>query len=216
MDPQPVSASHGVTVVQHPLVSVALTALRAETTATDEFRRNLQNLSILLLAEASRTWSTFPIDVETPLRTCEGAALARPVTLVPILRAGLGMLDGMLRVLRDAPVGHLGLYRDEATLRPVTYYSRLPKNVDEATVLLLDPMLATGQSAAAAVSILKSHGAHAITFICVVACPAGISHLQQAHPDVPIITAAIDPELNNVGYIVPGLGDAGDRYFGTA
>ncbi len=208
-------ASPGVTVVQHPLVDVALSVLRAEKTATDEFRRNLQNLSILLLAEASRTWGTFPIEVETPLRSCEGTALARPVALVPILRAGLGMLDGMLRVLPDAPVGHLGLYRDEATLRPVTYYSRLPKNVDEATVLLLDPMLATGQSAAAAVSILKSQGAHAITFVSVVACPAGISRLQRAHPEVPIITAAIDPELNNVGYIVPGLGDAGDRYFGT-
>lgn len=208
-------ASPGVTVVQHPLVSVALSALRAHKTATDEFRRNLQNLSILLLAEASRSWATFPIEIETPLRACEGAALSRPIALVPILRAGLGMLDGMLRVLPDAPVGHLGLYRDEATLRPVTYYSRLPKNVDEATVLLLDPMLATGQSAAAAVSILKSHGAHAITFVSVVACPAGIAHLQGAHPEVPIITAAVDPELNNVGYIVPGLGDAGDRYFGT-
>ena len=208
--------SGGVIVVEHPLVAVALAALRAQGTATDEFRRNLQNLSVLLLAEASRSWATFPVEVETPLRSCEGAALARPVTLVPILRAGLGMLDGMLRVLPDAPVGHLGLYRDEATLRPVTYYSRLPKNVDEATVLLLDPMLATGQSAAAAVSILKSHGAHSISFVCVVACPAGIAHLQGAHPEVPIITAAIDPELNNVGYIVPGLGDAGDRYFGTA
>ena len=205
----------GVIVVEHPLVAIALSAMRAQDTATDEFRRNLQNLSIILLAEASRSWATFPIDVETPLRSCEGAALARPVALVPILRAGLGMLDGMLCVLPDAPVGHLGLYRDEATLRPVTYYSRVPKNVDEATVLLLDPMLATGQSAAAAVSILKSHGAHSITFVCVVACPAGISRLQTAHPEVPIITAAIDPELNNVGYIVPGLGDAGDRYFGT-
>ena len=205
----------GVTVVQHPLAAIALSALRAEKTPTDEFRRHLQNLAVLLLAEASRTWGTFPIDVETPLRACEGAALARPVTLVPILRAGLGMVDGILRILPDASVGHLGLYRDEATLRPVTYYSRLPKNVDEATVLLLDPMLATGQSAAAAVSILKSHGAHSITFLCVVACPAGISHLQQTHPEVPIVTAAIDPELNNVGYIVPGLGDAGDRYFGT-
>ena len=203
-------------MVEHPLVAVALSALRKQDTPTDEFRRNLQNLSILLLAEASRSWSTFPIELETPLRSCAGAALGRPVALVPILRAGLGMLDGMLRVLPDAPVGHLGLYRDEATLRPVTYYSRLPKNVDEATVLLLDPMLATGQSAAAAVSILKSHGAHAISFVSVVACPAGISHLQGAHPEVPIITAAIDPELNNVGYIVPGLGDAGDRYFGTA
>ena len=215
MEAQPGTASQGVTVVQHPLVSVALTSLRADKTPTDEFRRNLQNLSTVLLVEASRTWATFPVEVETPLRVCEGAALARPVALVPILRAGLGMLDGMLRVLPDAPVGHLGLYRDEATLRPVTYYSRLPKNVDEATVLLLDPMLATGQSAAAAVSILKSHGAHAITFVCVVACPAGIAHLRSAHPEVPIITAAIDPELNNVGYIVPGLGDAGDRYFGT-
>ena len=216
MESQRTTQSGGVVVVEHPLVAVALAALRKQDTATDEFRRNLQNLSILLLAEASRSWATFPIDVETPLRSCEGAALARPVALVPILRAGLGMLDGMLRVLPDAPVGHLGLYRDEATLRPVTYYSRLPKNVDEATVLLLDPMLATGQSAAAAVSILKSHGAHAISFVCVVACPAGIAHLQGAHPEVPIITAAIDPELNNVGYIVPGLGDAGDRYFGTA
>ena len=215
MEFEPVTPPPGVTVVQHPLVSVALSALRGATTPTEEFRRNLQNLSTILLIEASRTLGTFPVEVETPLRACEGAALARPVALVPILRAGLGMLDGMLRVLPDAAVGHLGLYRDEATLRPVTYYSRLPDSVDEATVLLLDPMLATGQSAAAAVSILKSRGAHAITFVCVVACPAGITHLQHAHPDVLIVTAAIDPELNNVGYIVPGLGDAGDRYFGT-
>ncbi len=215
MESQPVATPPGVTVVQHPLVSVALSALRAANTSTDEFRRHLQNLSTILLVEATRTLGTFPVEIETPLRACEGAALARPVALVPILRAGLGMLDGMLRVLPDAPVGHLGLYRDEATLRPVTYYSRLPKSVDEATVLLLDPMLATGQSAAAAASILKSQGAHAITFVCVVACPPGITHLQHAHPDVPIVTAAIDPELNNVGYIVPGLGDAGDRYFGT-
>ena len=215
MESQQAHGRGGVTLVEHPLAAIALSVLRAEKTPTDEFRRNLQTLAIILLAEASRGWGTFPIDVETPLRSCEGAALARPVTLVPILRAGLGMLDGILRVLPDASVGHLGLYRDEATLRPVTYYSRLPTNVDEATVLLLDPMLATGQSAAAAASILKSHGAHAITFICVVACPTGIAHLQQAHPDVPIVTAAIDPELNNVGYIVPGLGDAGDRYFGT-
>ena len=215
MESQQASERSGVTVVAHPLAALALSALRAERTPTDEFRRHLQNLSVILLAEASRSWATFPVEVETPLRACQGVALARPVTLVPILRAGLGMVDGMLRVLPDATVGHLGLYRDEATLRPVTYYSRLPKNVDEATVLLLDPMLATGQSAAAAASILKSHGAHSITFVCVVACPAGISHLQQAHADVPIVTAAVDPELNNVGYIVPGLGDAGDRYFGT-
>ena len=214
MEP-PATQSGGVKVVEHPLLAVALSALRAQDTSTDEFRRNLQNLSIILLAEASRSWATFPVDIETPLRGCEGSALARPVTLVPILRAGLGMVDGMLRVLPHARVGHLGLYRDEATLRPVTYYSRLPTNVDEAEVLLLDPMLATGQSAAAAVSILKNHGAHAITFVCVVACPAGIAQLHKSHPEVRIITAAVDPELNDVGYIVPGLGDAGDRYFGT-
>ncbi len=134
---------------------------------------------------------------------------------MPILRAGLGMLDGMLRLLPDARVGHLGLYRDEKTLRPVTYYSRLPANIADAHVLLLDPMLATGFSACAAVSLLKERGAQRIQFISVVACPAGIAQLQSAHPDVPIVTAAIDPELNDVGYIVPGLGDAGDRYFGT-
>ena len=205
----------GVTVVQHPLVAVALTALRAESTPTDEFRRNLQQLAILLLAEASREWPTKPTDVETPLRSCEGAALEKPAVLVPILRAGLGMLDGMLRVLPDARVGHLGLYRDEATLLPISYYSRVPADLRDAEVLLLDPMLATGQSAAVAVTMLKNKGARSIRFVCVVACPAGIAHLSEAHPDVPIITAVVDPELNDVGYIVPGLGDAGDRYFGT-
>ena len=215
MQSQASPSAHGVTVVQHPLVAVALAALRAESTPTDEFRRNLQQLAILLLAEASRDWSTTATQVETPLRSCEGAALAKPVVLVPILRAGLGMLDGMLRVLPDARVGHLGLYRDEATLLPVTYYSRVPAELRDAEVLLLDPMLATGQSAAAAVTILKTKGAGSIRFVCAVACPAGIAQLSGAHPDVPIVTAAIDPELNNVGYIVPGLGDAGDRYFGT-
>ena len=125
------------------------------------------------------------------------------------------MLDGILPFLPEARVGHLGLYRDETTLRPVTYYSRLPTNVTDAQVLLLDPMLATGYSACEAVSILKARGAERIQFICVLACPAGIAQLQSAHPGVPIITAAIDPELNDAGYIVPGLGDAGDRYFGT-
>ncbi len=134
---------------------------------------------------------------------------------MPILRAGVGMLDGMLRMLPEAHVGHLGLYRDEKTLRPISYYRRLPPNIAECEVLLLDPMLATGHSACEAVSILKLHGVVRPQFVCVVACPAGVAQLQQAHPDVPIFTAAIDPELNAVGYIVPGLGDAGDRYFGT-
>lgn len=209
------SKTGNVCVIEHPLVAAKLSVLRAKTTRTGEFRRNLQELSILLLAEASRTWATAATEVETPLQTCAGAVLARPVVLVPILRAGLGMLDGMLQVLPEVQVGHLGLYRDEKTLRPISYYRRLPADLPDAEVLLLDPMLATGHSACEAVSILKALDARHIQFVCVVACPTGIEQLQRDHPDVPIITAAIDPVLNDVGYIVPGLGDAGDRYFGT-
>jgi uracil phosphoribosyltransferase len=189
--------------------------LRSNTTSTDVFRHNLQELSALLLGEATKNWTTAAIEITTPLRSCSGAALARPVALVPILRAGLGMLDGMLRILPDAHVGHLGVYRDEATLRPISYYQRLPANIAESEVLLLDPMLATGFSACEAISIVKAQGAQSIRFVCVVACPPGIAQLHSQHPDVPIVTAAVDPELNEIGYIVPGLGDAGDRYFGT-
>jgi len=215
MDSSSSPASSGVVILQHPLAATALSTLRANTTSTAEFRRNLQALSALLLAEAARSWGTTAIEVETPLKSCDGAAWSRPVVFVPILRAGLGMLDGMLPSVPDARVGHLGLYRDEKTLRPVTYYSRLPKDLADAQVLLLDPMLATGHSACEAAAILTSKGARHVQFVCVVACLAGISQLQTTHPDLPIITAAIDPTLNDVGYIVPGLGDAGDRYFGT-
>lgn len=204
-----------VQIVEHPLVAERLSAMREKSTTTDCFRRSLQDLSLLLLMEASRGWTTKTGQIETPLRSCEGHTLAKPVVLVPILRAGLGMLDGMMRLLPNAQVGHLGLYRDEKTLRPVTYYSRLPANIADAQVLLLDPMLATGYSACAAISLVKEAGAKQVQFVCVVACPTGITQLQSAHPDVPIVTAAVDPELNDVGYIVPGLGDAGDRYFGT-
>jgi uracil phosphoribosyltransferase len=169
----------------------------------------------LLLGEATKGWATASIEITTPLRSCSGVVLSKPIALVPILRAGLGMLDGMLRILPDAHVGHLGVYRDETTLRPISYYQRLPANIAEAEVLLLDPMLATGNSACEAISIVKAQGAQSIRFVCVVACPPGIAQLHGQHPDVPIITAAIDPELNQIGYIVPGLGDAGDRYFGT-
>lgn len=208
-------AAAAVRVVDHPLVAAKLAKLRATSTTTEQFRATLQELALLLLAEASRHWQTVTMQVQTPLQSCVGAMLAKPVVLVPILRAGVGMLDGMLRVIPDAQVGHLGLYRDEKTLRPVSYYRRLPSNVSEAEVLLLDPMLATGHSASEAINVLKSHGARSIRFVCIVACPAGIAQLQNAHPEVPIITAAIDEGLNDVGYIVPGLGDAGDRYFGT-
>ena len=205
-----------VSVIDHPLAAAKLTVARKTATPPAEFRRHIQELSILLLAEASRGWGTAVVEIQTPLTTCTGAVVAKPVVFVPILRAGLGMLDGMLQIVPDAQVGHLGLYRDEKTLRPVSYYRRLPENLADANVLLLDPMLATGHSACEAVSILKALGARNIQFVCVVACPTGIEQLQRDHPDVPIIAAAIDPVLNDVGYIVPGLGDAGDRYFGTA
>lgn len=204
-----------MTVIGHPLVAARLAVLRNEGTATEEFRRSLQQLSMMLLVEASRCWPTSPIEVETPLRATAGAVLSKHVAFVPILRAGVGMLDGMLQLMPEARVGHLGLYRDELTLRPVTYYKRLPASIATAHVLLLDPMLATGHSACEAIAILKASGAEAIQFLCVVACPAGIAQLQGEHPEVQIFTAAIDPELNQFGYIVPGLGDAGDRYFGT-
>lgn len=205
----------GVTVVDHALARAKLSILRAKMTPMEMFRLNLQELSILLLVEAARNWETTSNEIETPLKKCEGHLLKRPITLVPILRAGLGMLDGMIKILPDANVGHIGIYRDERELRPVTYFSRLPPGLTEAEVVLIDPMLATGNSACAAVAHLKSNGARRIQFICLVACPPGIAQVQAQHPGVAIITASIDPELNAAGYIVPGLGDAGDRYFST-
>jgi uracil phosphoribosyltransferase len=204
-----------VHVAQHPLIATKLSILRGKATMPEEFRRNLQEISMLLLGEAARAWDITTTEIETPLKKCAGHIPARPVVLVPILRAGLGMFDGMSRVLPEASVGHIGVYRDEETLRPTTYFCRLPSDLSEADVLLLDPMLATGFSATEAVSLLKKNGAKRIQFLCLLACPPGIERLRSAHPDVEIVTAAIDPELNEFGYIVPGLGDAGDRYFGT-
>ena len=207
--------SRKVVVVNHPLVAAKLGVLRAKTTSPEEFRRNVSEVSIILAVEAARTWPTSELKIETPLATCAGARLSQPVTLVPILRAGLGMAEGILQIMPQASVGHLGIYRDEKTLRPVSYYRRLPENISETRVLLLDPMLATGFSACEAIAILKQHGVASMQFLCLVSCDAGIKQLHQDHPEVEITTAAIDPELNDFGYIVPGLGDAGDRYFGT-
>lgn len=204
-----------VTQIDHPLAASKLSILRAKTTLPDEFRRNLQELSIILLTEATRMWMTRDIEVETPLKKCAGRILAGPVVIVPILRAGLGMIDGMSRFLPEANVGHIGIYRDEKSLRPTTYFCRLPSDLRLAQVVLVDPMLATGHSACSALEILKKSGAAKIQFITLVACAAGVAQVHSQHPDVPIFTAAIDPELNEFGYIVPGLGDAGDRYFGT-
>jgi uracil phosphoribosyltransferase len=202
-------------IVDHPLVAAGLSILRAKTTPPDLFRRHMQEIAMVLFVEASREWETAPIEVETPLAPCAGAVLAQPVVLVPILRAGLGMLDGIMRIAPDASIGHIGLYRDAETLRPVSYYDKVPVNVAAARVLLLDPMLATGHTACEAASMLKAQGALSIQFLCVLACPPGVKQFQSEHPDVAIVTAAVDPELNELGYIVPGLGDAGDRYFGT-
>ena len=192
-----------------------MSVLRDKTTATVQFRGALEQIAILLLTEASKHWPTLATEFETPLAPMTGATLAQSVVFVPILRAGLGLLEGMLRVVPKAEIGHIGLYRDEVTLRPVNYYCRLPAGLAQSRVLLLDPMLATGRSATEAATLLKSHGATSIEFICVVACEIGIEQLRSVHPDIPIYSAAIDPELNEFGYIVPGLGDAGDRYFGT-
>jgi uracil phosphoribosyltransferase len=204
-----------VAELKHPLAAAKLAVLRSKLTPRLLFRAAMQELSMLLLMEAARNWETNRIEVETPLKKASADIPARGIALVPILRAGLGMLDGMIRILPDALVGHIGIYRDEEMLRPVTYFSRLPPNLGGLRVLLIDPMLATGNSAVAAVSQLKAAGADCIQFVCVVSCPPGIRQLQAAHPDVEIVTAAIDPDLNDFGYIVPGLGDAGDRYYGT-
>jgi len=204
-----------VTAVAHPLAAAKLAILRSKATSHLAFRAAMQELSMLLLVEAARSWGTVSTEIETPLKKCTVEIPDRPVILVPILRAGLGMVDGMLPLVPDAVVGHIGIYRDEEMLRPVTYFSKLPASLRVARVVLVDPMLATGNSASAAVTLLKAQGAQTIQFVCIVSCPPGITQLQSDHPDVEIITAAIDPELNDFGYIVPGLGDAGDRYFGT-
>jgi uracil phosphoribosyltransferase len=203
-------------VLDHPLAAAQLSILRARATLPNDCRQALRKMALLLLVEAARSWETQPVAMESPLAPFPGSVLSRPVTLVPILRAGLGLQEGMLPLLPEASTGHVGLYRDSATLRSVKYYCRLPANLAEAEVLVLDPMLATGHSAAEAVSIVKAAGALHVQLVCVLACPPGVAQMQRAHPDVPITTAALDPILNDAGYIVPGLGDAGDRYFGTA
>ncbi len=202
-------------VLEHPFSDALLSQLRRRETPPNEFRLALQKLAIFLLIEAARNWELKLMEMVSPLAPFPGQEMMRPVALIPILRAELGLQEGMMRLITDASTGHIGLYRDPETLRPVEYYCRLPLPLGEMEVLVLDPMLATGHSAVEAVSLVKSAGAKRLQFVCVLACPSGIETLQRAHPDVPIVTAAVDPELNQIGYIVPGLGDAGDRYFGT-
>jgi uracil phosphoribosyltransferase len=204
-----------VIVIDHPVVQTKLTELRDFTADHRKFRALLDEIASLMVYEVTRDWPTVPRPVQTPMERTTGRVLARQVTLVPILRAGLGMADGVLRLLPDARLGHFGVYRDESTLEPVSYYKKLPPDVAATEVLLIDPMLATGGSASAAVGFLKDAGVTSIRLVCLVAAPEGIDAVHRTHPEVPIYCAAVDRQLNDKGYILPGLGDAGDRIFGT-
>lgn len=202
-------------LVDHPVIRERLTRIRSIDSGTATFRSALHDVSKLLCFEVTRDFETTILEVETPLRKTDGHALARAVILVPILRAGVGMLNGFAEILSDAAVGHIGLYRDEVTRQPQRYYFKTPANLAEAEVILIDPMLATGGSAADAVDELKREGATRIRFVCLIAAPEGIAAFSARHPEVPVYAAALDEHLNEMAYIVPGLGDAGDRYFGT-
>jgi len=204
-----------VFLIDHPVIQTKLTELRDYTTDHRKFRALLDEIASFMVYEVTRDWPTTAKPVQTPLERTTGRVLARRVTLVPILRAGLGMSDGVLRLLPEARLGHLGVFRDEKTLEPVSYYKKLPPDIASTEVLLIDPMLATGGSASAAVQVLKQFGVTSMKFVCLVAAPEGIAAVHRQHPELPIYCAAIDRELNEKGYILPGLGDAGDRLFGT-
>lgn len=201
--------------VDHPVIQTKLSELRDKQTDHRKFRELLNEIASLMVYEVTRDWPTVEKEIETPVERCVGKVLSRRVTLVPILRAGLGMADGVLRLLPDARLGHLGVYRDEKTLEPISYYQKLPPDIASTEVLVIDPMLATGGSGSAAISYLKKAGVRSMKFVCLVAAPEGIATLHRAHPEVPIYCASIDRQLNDKGYIMPGLGDAGDRIFGT-
>jgi uracil phosphoribosyltransferase len=201
---------------EHPLIQQKLTRARDRLTPPMEFRRLLNEIAGLMTFEISRSFPTRAIDIQTPLEKTEGVVLSQPVTLVPILRAGIGMTEGILTLIPEARVAHVGIYRDEKSLLPVAYYAKYPKDIGEGPVLLIDPMLATGGSAAHAVAELKIRGCGDIKLICLVAAPEGVQRMLDTHPEVVVYAAALDRELNERGYIMPGLGDAGDRIFGTA
>jgi len=205
-----------VHLVNHPLVQHKLTLMRRKEASTNSFRRLLNEISMLMAYEVTRDMAMQDIEIETPLETMNAKVIdGKKVVLVSILRAGTGILDGMLSVVPGARVGHIGLYRDPKTLTAVEYYFKMPGEMEERDCIVVDPMLATGNSAVAAVERLKELNPKTIKFVCLLTCPEGIKTFQAAHPDVPIYTAAIDRELNSHGYILPGLGDAGDRIFGT-
>ena len=205
-----------VVILEHPLIQHKLSILRDKNTSTKDFRQLINEISMLMIYEATRDLPLEEVEVETPIAVAKCKHIAgRKLAFVPILRAGLGMVDGALQLVPSARIGHIGLYRDETTLKPVEYFCKLPKDIDQRDVFVVDPMLATGGSAIDAISQIKQRGPRKITFMCTIAAPEGIKALQEAHPDVDIYCAACDSHLNEIGYIVPGVGDAGDRIFGT-
>lgn len=205
-----------LTVLDHPLIQHKVTILRDKRTSTRDFKQLVNEIAMLMAFEVTKDLPVEPVEVETPLEKTRGAQVAgKKLVLVPILRAGLGMVEGIAQLIPSARVGHIGIYREHDTLAPVEYYFKIPSGGDARDFFVLDPMLATGGSAVDAVTALKKAGAQRIRFLCLVAAPAGVRKLQQAHPDVPVFTAALDRTLNDKGYILPGLGDAGDRLFGT-
>jgi len=205
-----------VKIINHPVIEHKLTRLRMKNTQTTEFRNIVTEISSLMAYEITRDFELEDIEIETPITKMTAKRIAgKKTAIVPILRAGLGMVEGILRIMPLAKIGHVGLYRDEETLEPVTYFSKLPDEMDERVTLLVDPMLATGGSAVAAIDILKKAGSKSIKLVCLVGCPEGVREVNKHHPDVEVFLASLDEKLNEKGYITPGLGDAGDRIFGT-
>ncbi len=205
-----------VTIIRHPVVQERLTVARDKRTNVEQFRRLVGHIARLMAFELTRDYPTVPINIETPMGPCEGCKLARELTLVPILRAGLGMAEGVHQLFPGARMGHIGIFRDDETLEPIVYYNKLPPNIAGTDVIVIDPMLATAGSLIKAIDVIKESGATNIKVLCLVAAPEGINKLNASHSDVQVYTAAVDTRLNDRGYIIPGLGDAGDRLYGTA
>jgi len=202
-------------LINHPLINHKLSHIRRKETGTKDFRQHVNEIAGLMAYEISRDLPMREVIIDTPLSSCSSSELAREIVLVPVLRAGLGMVEGITNLITTAKVGHIGLYRDHETLEPMEYYAKFPAELSEAIVMVLDPMLATGGSASAAITAVKNRGASTIRLVCIVGAPEGVSRVENDHPDVDIYLAALDSHLNEKGYIVPGLGDAGDRLFGT-
>lgn len=203
-------------IMTHPLIQHKVSLIRDKNTKVKEFREMVSEIAMLMCYDATRDFKTVEVEIETPVATAKTPVLAgKDIAIVPILRAGMGMVDGILTLIPNAKVGHIGLYRDPETLEPVEYYCKLPDDIENRDVIVLDPMLATGGSAIAAVTFLKQYGANNIKFMCIIAAPEGLNRLHTTHPDVEIFCATLDKQLNDHGYILPGLGDAGDRIYGT-